>query len=85
MSSRLARRFVLAGLLVGAGLSARLAYADAASLQAMVGAALTPSVAPALLGPITEAGRKGWKCLPERAAAARQAMAADLPSANDQP
>ncbi len=42
-------------------------------------AAVAPSAAPALLGPITETGRTGWDCAPERAATARTAAAAGLP------
>jgi hypothetical protein len=39
-----------------------------------------PSDPPALLGPITESGRTGWDCAPERAARARQASGAELPA-----
>ncbi|HEX3550268.1 MAG TPA: hypothetical protein VHT53_07835 [Candidatus Elarobacter sp.] len=42
-------------------------------------AALPASAPPALLGPITEGGRTGWDCAPERAATARTATAAGLP------
>lgn len=42
-------------------------------------AALVPSAPPALLGPITENGRTGWDCAPERAARAHTAAAAGLP------
>ncbi len=41
---------------------------------------LVPSSAPALLGPITETGRTGWDCLPERTARATSARAAELPT-----
>ena len=40
---------------------------------------LVPSAAPGLLGPITEAGRIGWSCAPEREARARTATEAGLP------
>ncbi len=40
---------------------------------------LVPSAAPSLLGPITEYGRTGWDCAPERAARAKNATDAGLP------
>ena len=40
---------------------------------------LVTSAPPALLGPITETGRTGWNCAPERAATAKTAAAAGLP------
>ena len=55
--------------------------AGAASVESMLDGALVPSSAPALLGPITEAGRKGWACKPEQAASARHWREADLPDA----
>lgn len=67
---------VLALILSGAGF----AIAGAVSLQDLAVTNLLPSSAPALLGPITQAGRKGWECTPERAAAAKQPMAAELPA-----
>ena len=85
MSSRLVRQIVLGGLLFGVALTARMAYADVQSLENMLNAGIAPSAAPALLGPISEAGRKGWKCLPERAAAAPNARSAELPNVNDVP
>ena len=42
-------------------------------------ATLVTSAPPALLGPITETGRTGWNCAPERAATAKTAAAAGLP------
>jgi hypothetical protein len=64
-----------------------LALAIAACVSAAAGAelvlggpeSLTPSAPPGLLGPITEGGRKGWDCAPERAARAHTAAAAGLP------
>jgi hypothetical protein len=41
--------------------------------------ALVPSRPPDLLGPITEAGRSGWQCVPEAQAAARSWRDAALP------
>ncbi|HEX3551203.1 MAG TPA: hypothetical protein VHT53_12540 [Candidatus Elarobacter sp.] len=56
----------------GAAAGAELLLGDPAS-------ALLPSAPPAMLGPITESGRTGWDCAPERAATARTAAAAGLP------
>ena len=42
-------------------------------------ALLVLSEPPALLGPITESGRSGWDCAPERAAVAARAATAELP------
>jgi len=54
-------------------------YAGAQSLEAMLDGALQPSAAPALLGPISEAGRIGWACKPEQAAGASSWQNAELP------
>jgi hypothetical protein len=54
-------------------------FSGAASLESALEGALAPSSAPALLGPITESGRKGWECKPEQAAAASHAAGAELP------
>jgi hypothetical protein len=54
-------------------------YAGAQSLEAMLDGALQPSAAPSLLGPITEAGRVGWACKPEQAAASDSWQNAELP------
>ncbi|MBV9148952.1 MAG: hypothetical protein JO024_03740 [Candidatus Eremiobacteraeota bacterium] len=58
------------------------AAAKAISLAEVAPAQLVPSQAPALLGPITEAGRKGWDCKPEHAAAAATSREAELPTDN---
>ncbi|MDB5072162.1 MAG: hypothetical protein JWM87_3273 [Candidatus Eremiobacteraeota bacterium] len=42
-------------------------------------ASLAASSSPSLLGPITESGRTGWTCAPERAATAQTAAMAGLP------
>jgi hypothetical protein len=68
-----------AAFLVGGILCGRFAIAGAASLEEMLSGALVPSAAPALLGPITSAGRVGWECKPERAAASSQISVAELP------
>jgi len=72
-------RLLAAALLAATLLSGRLALAGAASLEDMLAGALTPSAAPALLGPITSSGRVGWECKPERAAAAASWHEAELP------
>ena len=59
------------GACAGAAMGAELLLSDPASL--------VTSAPPALLGPITEAGRTGWDCAPEHAATARTAPAAGLP------
>ena len=69
--------FPLALALLGLG---GVGFARAAALQLDgLAAGLPSSVAPALLGPINELGRNGWNCLPERAAVAKTASAAELP------
>jgi hypothetical protein len=60
------------GACAGAAIGADLLLDDPVS-------ALAPSPAAGLLGPITESGRTGWDCAPERAATARTAAAAGLP------
>jgi hypothetical protein len=73
-------RVSAAVLLAGAFFwSGRFAAAGTASLEDLLAGALTPSSAPALLGPITSAGRVGWECKPERAAAAAGWHEAELP------
>lgn len=56
-----------------------MALAKAASLEDLLAGQLVPSAAPALLGPITSEGRKGWECKPERAAGAARSGDAELP------
>jgi len=55
------------------------ALAKAATLEDLLAGQLIASDAPALLGPITSEGRKGWACKPERAAAAARSGEAELP------
>ena len=50
------------------------------ALEGLGAVVLQPSDAPALLAPISEAGRNGWNCVPEHAAVARAAKNAELPS-----
>ena len=80
--SRLWVRAVLCALLSTAAIGgAAVGVAGAASVETMLGGALQPSDDPALLGPITEAGRKGWACKPEQAASAAHWQQAELPDA----
>ncbi len=83
MSSRRFRPFLYA-LVAAATITVTAAgFAGAASLEGMLDGALQASAAPALLGPITESGRKGWACKPEQAATAHSAQGAELPTASD--
>jgi len=81
MSRLWVRAVLVAALLTSAAGGAAVGVAGAASVESMLDGALVPSSAPALLGPITEAGRKGWACKPEQAASARHWQDADLPDA----
>ncbi len=80
MSRTYLQRLLAAGLLAGAFLCGHFAVASAASVEDLLSGALSPSAAPGLLGPITAAGRVGWECKPERAAAAGSWHDAELPS-----
>lgn len=73
--------FCLALALLGLA-GATLARASIAALDDLEQAALSDVAEPALLGPVNELGRNGWNCLPERAAAAKRARAAELPSSD---
>lgn len=81
VSKSLFARLLAAVLLAGAIAAGGIALAGASSLEESLAGALLPSAAPPLLGPITSAGRKGWDCLPERAAASQHWHDAELPSA----
>ncbi len=54
-------------------------------LSGSVADVLTPSAAPALLGPITSAGRKSWDCKPEHVAGSPQFQDSELPTNSDRP
>jgi hypothetical protein len=70
------RRWAIAvALALGAGAG----VAAGADLLQGDAALLASSAPPALLGPITEAGRTGWDCAPEHAATARSSTSAGLP------
>ncbi len=81
MSRLWVRAVLVAALLTSVAGGAAVGVAGAASVETMLDGALVPSSAPAMLGPITEAGRKGWACKPEQAASARHWRDAELPDA----
>ena len=74
------RRFVLVLVFAIVMAASGLALAGALSLQELANPKLAPSAIPTLLGSITQAGRKGWECMPERAAAAKHVSTAELPA-----
>jgi hypothetical protein len=80
MSRVLVPRLLAAALLAGALFTGRFALANAASVEDMLAGQLTASASPAMLGPITSAGRKGWDCKPEHAASAQHWHNAELPA-----
>jgi hypothetical protein len=80
VSRTLLLRAAAVALLAGALLCGRYAVAGTASLEDLLTSAMTPSAAPSLLGPISSAGRVGWECKPERAAAAQSHAQAELPA-----
>jgi hypothetical protein len=82
MSSALLRLLLVAAFLGTFGFG-RLALASAAGVEDLLAGQMIPSAAPALLGPITSVGRKGWDCKPEHVAAAQQWNAAELPTGSD--
>lgn len=85
MSRELFRRALLAlGFVVAASLGAYGATQAASVADVLAQGTLNPQ-APALLGPITSAGRKGWECKPERAAAAAGSHQAELPPTDASP
>lgn len=68
-----------AGILAGSLCCGAVALANAGSLAGLLAGQVTASDPAPLLGPITSAGRTGWDCKPEHAAAAQQWRAAELP------
>jgi hypothetical protein len=79
MSSRLAYGFLIGCLLLLCAVGFKVAFASADTL-AQTTVSLAPSRAADLLGPISEQGRVGWICHPEKAAAASSAREAELPA-----
>lgn len=59
---------------------AGIALAAEGALEGLGAVVLQPSDVPALLAPISEAGRTGWDCTPEHAAVASLAKNAELPT-----
>lgn len=80
VSRTLFPRLLAVLLLTGGLLCGRFALASATSVDDLLSGALTPSGAPALLGPITSSGRVGWECKPERAASSERVHDAELPA-----
>ncbi len=72
-------RIMIASLLFLAAAGLGVAYANAGAMAGLALESLLPSSTAGLLGPISEEGRTGWACRPERAAAARGPKAAELP------
>lgn len=83
MSGAILRLFLTTALLAGAVFCGRCALASAASVEDLLAGGLVPSTAPALLGPITSVGRKGWDCKPEHAASSTQWKGGELPAPPD--
>jgi ATP/maltotriose-dependent transcriptional regulator MalT len=71
---------VLLTLLAVLAAAGGVAASAEASLDDLGRLQLQPSAAADLLGPITENGRTGWDCAPERAARAARARDAELPA-----
>lgn len=85
MSSRFVRPLAFVIATVTGVLCLHFGVAGAASIEAMLASQLQPSEAPALLAPITESGRTGWACKPERAASAKGWRDSELPSERRKP
>lgn len=71
---------VLLTLLAVLAAAGGVAVSAEATLDDLGHAQIQPSAFADLLGPITEAGRVGWECAPERAARASTASGAGLPA-----
>ncbi len=71
---------VLLTLLAVLAAAGGVAVSAEATLEDLGHSQLQPSGFADLLGPITETGRAGWDCAPERAARAASARAAELPA-----
>jgi hypothetical protein len=79
MSRMRIRWTVLLTLVVLLATAGGLAIGAELSIDDLGHSQLAPSSAAPLLAPITEVGRKGWDCMPEKAARAKTARAAELP------
>lgn len=80
MSRRILRLWLYPLLAAVTITASAVGFAGASSIERALEGGLTASAPPALLGPITESGRTGWACKPEKAASAKAAAAAELPS-----
>ena len=78
MSEMPVRLFVCACLLLGGAVAGGLGFAVAAAPSAITDVLPVPA-SPQLLGPIEEAGRTGWACVPEKMAEAQGWKDAHLP------
>ena len=85
MSSALARLALAAAVAFGTIVYGHAVLADAAGIQNLLAGQLVASAPPALLGPITSAGRVGWACKPERMAVTQKWRDAALPTQPDAP
>ncbi|MEO6834971.1 MAG: hypothetical protein ABI231_03575 [Candidatus Tumulicola sp.] len=85
MSSAVLSRFLAPVLLAVALACGAAALSKAASLEDLLAGQLIASGSPALLEPITSAGRKGWDCKPEHAAGTQHWRAAGLPTGPEAP
>ncbi|HEY1429537.1 MAG TPA: hypothetical protein VGF18_08180 [Candidatus Tumulicola sp.] len=85
MSRERIRRTLLAVVFAAAASLAAYGASQAASVADLLAQGALAPQAPALLGPITSAGRKGWECKPEIAAAAKGAHQAELPPPDASP
>jgi hypothetical protein len=80
MSRRRLHALLLGCVAAGALAAAAAGLAGAASVERLLsGTVLAASEMPGMLGPITENGRVGWECKPEKAAEATSAGRAELP------
>lgn len=72
------RLFVCLCLLLASATAGGLGFAVAAAPSTITDVVLAPA-APEMLGPIEEAGRAGWACVPEHVAEAKGWNDAHLP------
>jgi hypothetical protein len=80
MRFRRIRWTVLLTLLASLAAASGIAIGAEATLEDLGHAQIRPSGLADLLGPITDSGRTGWDCAPERAARAVSAREAELPA-----
>jgi len=73
---------ILLTLLATLAAAGGIGIAAEVSLEELSRPHLAPSSEAGLLAPITDAGRTGWDCTPEKAARATTARAAELPASD---